>query len=150
MKRRKPAATHKLANGWVINEYHSRTKTVFCENPANGDRDELARFVAVYNRRHQAKIMSIHHLIGTTEEDQKRSLNTAKRWAARPSRFPLQGLWARYRDPWFPGKYFYQITVGDPVDEVSAFERLRRGLHTDDLVDLEFQSIVQRMSEVTA
>lgn len=151
MNRPEPFATHKLPNGWIVREHHSTQQHVFFEEPVNPKEDnEIGRFVVRYNRRHHSKTLTVIHLIGSTQEEQKRSRGVALRWAGNPARFPLQGLWGRCRDPLYPGKRFYTITLGDPVDEASAFERLRCGLHTDDAVDLEFQSIVQRMSEVGA
>ncbi len=45
--------------------------------------------------------------------------------------------------------YFYVI-LGKPIREAEEFERLRRGLHTDDSIELEFRSIVQQLEGTKA
>lgn len=143
-----PFAVHRLANGWEIREFHAISRTVFCEAPANPENPhvgELGRFVVQINRRHHSKRLSVIHLIGSTPEDHARSLGSAMSMASRPGRFPFQGLWARRKDPACPGKFYYQITLGDAVDEVKAFQSLTLSLKSDDEIDQVFQSIVEQI-----
>ena len=144
-----PFAIHQLDNGWAVRERHAMHETASVEPSANTKDNVLARFSVRYVRRHQQKFLTVVHLIGSTDEEQKKSLSTALRWAAKPHRFPLQPYWSRHRDPLYKGNYLYSIRMGGPINEAEAFEKLRRGLHTDDSIELEFQSIVHQIG-VTA
>lgn len=135
----------RLPNGWTVNEYAHLTESVHTTTDATGS---LAEFFAGVTEVAAVRTVELYHFVGATEEQQAASLSFAKN--------VTMGRCENY--PWTHGDIGHKggrlaarwIDIGDFVDEVSSFEKLRRGLHTDEAVDLEFQSIVQRMSEVNA
>ena len=139
-------ADHKLPNGWLLREYNHNRDHVFIEDARNGG---LGRFNMRAFRCPATREARIFHLIGTTPSEQARSLDVAIRRIAVDRTRYMSGLWDRFRNPsWAPGKWAYRITLGDGIDEVETFERVTRGLVTDDEINQRFESIIEGLEVI--
>ena len=130
--------TRKLRNGWTIVERESVSSVyVAAHDFING---RSGRYTARFYRIPSTRTVEIYHFVGTTAEEQNKSL-IAGAAIANGKMMPL--LWKRLRMK--NGRnWYFSVTLGSPINEAEEFERLRRGLHTDAAIDLEFEAILQK------
>lgn len=135
-----PFAVHDLPNGWTIEERHSVT-SVYIGPDVLGN-SECGRYTARFFRIPSRRVVQVLHFRGTTPKDQHKSLRAASAIA----RGKLAAL------PWSRGRmkngrnWYYQVSLGDPINIAHEFERMTAGLDmTTDAqrVDAEFQRLTE-------
>lgn len=128
--------TRKLRNGWTVVERESVSRVYVSSNDLLNS--QSGRYTARFYRIPSTRTVEIYHFDGTTAEEQHKSL-VAGVAIARGKMLPLP--WKRLRMK--NGRnWYFSVTLGSPINEAEEFERLRRGLHTDAAIDLEFEALV--------
>ncbi len=141
-----PISSKTLKNGWVLAEYDDPELSVFVGKnslPGSGS----GRFTFEVFHWPASHKVSVVHFQGSTAEERAhaRRMGLAVALGRDLSWIP----WDRRRKKDTQDWYFSAV-LGEPINEAEEFERLRRGLLTDDAVDIEFSSIIIQNAEAMA
>lgn len=142
----KRISEQRLPNGWLLVTMESEERVITAPSINTND---LGRFVARLFRCPATRELRVVHLAGSTPAERLQSERSALKAARDRSRF-FSGYWERFRrTKWSRGKNVYGLLIGNPINEAEAFESITRGIQTDEDIEREFQSIIERF-EVTA
>ena len=143
----KPVATHTLRNGWKVLEVDSTLTSVYIADDCISAGALRGRFHFRLLRVPYLREVKVMHFIGATPKERAFALKVGRAIASGQTHkgFP----WKRYRCK--NGRnWYFAVVIGTLIREAEEFERLRRGLHTDDSIELEFRSIVQQLEGTKA